>query len=166
MRLSDIKVGEEYAVGSEGYNQRRKVLEVGVHGRVFSGFSHHKSEHANYVRVVQQDYQAETIVTSRSILRLWSEQVPITAANDKKAKKRAVANKRRGDLADAAPAMLEALRGMLSTHSSDEHAQNTKGSWLKARKNAVDAIAPFEPDPQGATPRAEGLETPQEGNAP
>ena len=23
-----------------------------------------------------------------------------------------------------------------------------------------------EPDPQGATPRAEGLETPQEGNAP
>ena len=47
MRLKDIKVGEEYAVGSEGYNQPRKVVEVGVHGQVWNGCSHHESNHAN-----------------------------------------------------------------------------------------------------------------------
>ena len=41
-----------------------------------------------------------------------------------------------------------------------------KSRWITNSDHGRTGPAPFAPDPQGATPRAEGLETPQEGNAP
>lgn len=84
MKLKDIKVGEEYAVGTRSHARKMLVLEVGVHGTVYDGFSSYKSERTDYVRVTDGGPYSERVVPCRQVLKPWDEY-----AHDDLAKKRA-----------------------------------------------------------------------------
>ncbi len=111
MKMKDIRVGEDYAVGSESYSQRKTVLKVGVYGRVSSpgGWSTHTSDKPNYVQLVgHKDFRV-----ARTILRPWAEQEVINAERLAQSHARAVEKKRVRRLSDVAPELLEVLKELL-----------------------------------------------------
>ncbi len=115
MKLKDIEVGKEYAIGSEQYNERCEVLEVGVHGRVYSQYSMrgYRSEKANYVRITGSEARA-----ARTFLRPWAEQAVINDARSKKHDANVAERKRVKRLHDAAEDLLEALKDMAALMDS------------------------------------------------
>ena len=142
MKLKDIKVGEDYAVGSDTYSQRATVVEVGVHGRVMHGFHSLPSTHANYVKVRFSNGISQTVV-SRSVLRPWSEQEVV---NSKRAVKRAERNAERDRvkrLHAAAPDLLEALKALADDHEHgatgtlrQDHLRAARAAIAKATNDA------------------------------
>lgn len=137
MKLKDIKVGEDYAVGSEQFSQCRTALEVGVHGQVSTqgGWRRVRSAKPNYVKVGHDTFKA-----ARSFLRPWAEQVVINeAARVERAASTAVRARVRR-LRDAAPDLLKALKDVLETSSDGDIRPET----LDARKRAVAVVARVE----------------------
>ncbi len=108
MKLKDIEVGEDYAVGSESFNQRGTVLEVGVYGQVWAagGFRRVTSARPNYVQLVGH----RKFRSPRTFLRPWAEQEVINAELLVKSKARVAEKERTERLRDAAPELLEAAK--------------------------------------------------------
>lgn len=107
MKLRDIKVGEDYAVGTDSYASQRTVLEVGVYGQVWYGWSRHTSEHPHYVRV-ESPSGAEDIVHYRQVIEPW-EAYKVKSDRQRAERENKLAEKRRRQhLAEVAPEILEA----------------------------------------------------------
>lgn len=117
MKLKDIKVGEDYAVGSESYSRRGTVLEVGVKRKVSdaSGFHLYDSTRADSVLVIhppwtERDRPTRAYVACRQVLRPWAEQEKINTELREISAKIGAANAAKRRLEAAAPDMLAALR--------------------------------------------------------
>lgn len=113
MKLKDIKVGEEYAVGTQKYNHRGTAVEVGIRGRVMHGYHMADSEKADYVRL-SRDGRPDSVVPCRQVIRLWSEQAPINAAKKAESDARFAERKRVKRLHEAAEDLLEAAKSIIA----------------------------------------------------
>lgn len=93
MRIKDIVVGEEYAVGpNDGDAERARVVKKGVYGRVFHGGYVHsaQSERPDYVDVIMMwggTYTSQRTVPCRHVRRLWTEHVPLHEAEQERRRK-------------------------------------------------------------------------------
>lgn len=80
MKMSEIEVGVEYAVGNEKYPNRVKVLEKGVYGTVRGMWRNTQSTHPNYVKVeFVTEREGSEVRTDekmpRQFITTWSEWV-------------------------------------------------------------------------------------------
>ncbi len=112
MKLKDIEVGKEYAVGTEDWHTRVIVLEIGVYGSVPVGgmsVQSRRSPYKHFVRV-QNASGGESGSHYREFLRPWSEQETID--HRKRIRTDAIDTERARveRLHDAAEDLLEALR--------------------------------------------------------
>jgi len=88
MKLKDIQVGVDYAVGSEEFCGRATVLEKGLKRHVQTGarwdYHGHTSSRADSVKVRWVDGPGravrETLEAPQRFLRTWAEQEPIQTA--------------------------------------------------------------------------------------
>ena len=88
MKMKDIVVGEDYAVGSERYNERATVVDKGnLERRVYSGRGHSHTSTGAGVRISKTRWGGkrafEEIVPPNKIVRPWAEQERIKAEQRK-----------------------------------------------------------------------------------
>ena len=107
MKLKDIKVGEEYAIGTDRWNKKGVVLEVGEITRPRAGWP--RAGLTEVVKGAKVQYPdalnhqvSEEVVRPAAVLRPWTEQV---AWEEAERKRREAANRAQAERAAAAAAL-------------------------------------------------------------